>query len=177
MTRRVEVLPYREEWKELFAEESKTLQTLFGAQLVAVHHFGSTSIPGASAKPIIDILVTVREIQSVDDLTPDLAKMGYVAVGEYGIPGRRFFYKGTSDLRTHHLHVYQYDNPDILRHIAFRDYMCTHPTPAQQYSRLKEDLARAFPEDMEAYIAGKNAFIKRCEVQAMNWWVEHLEND
>ena len=171
MTRHVEVLPYHDQWPAQFKAEARALGRIFGSQFVAVHHFGSTAIPGASAKPVIDILITVREIHCADDLAQKLKdELGYIAVGEYGIPGRRFFYKGSEDLRSHHLHVYQHDNPNILRHIAFRDYLRTHPVPARQYSRLKEDLAHAFPEDMEGYIAGKNAFIRQQEREALDWW-------
>lgn len=172
MTRHVDVQKYHTEWPAKFEVEAAALREAFGVNLLTVHHFGSTAIPGASAKPIIDILITVRDISEVDDklLTQRLFDLGYAAVGEYGIPGRRFFYKGTHDLRTHHLHVYQHDNANILRHIAFRDYLRTHPIPARQYSRLKEELARAFPEDMDSYITGKNDFVKRHEKEALNWW-------
>lgn len=154
----------------LFEAEAAQLSKIFGPQLLSIHHFGSTSIPGISAKPIIDILVIVRDIEQVDPLNPMLAAMGYMAVGEYGIPGRRFFYKGSHDFRTHHLHVYQSGSPDILRHLAFRDYMRMHPIPARAYARLKEQLANEFPENMDAYIAGKNTFVKEQEKLAMEWW-------
>jgi len=170
MTRKVEVVPYDIDWPALFDEEARQLRALFGPELVSIHHFGSTSIPGTSAKPIIDILVIVRSIDKVDPLNPSLQRMGYNSVGEYGISGRRFFYKGTLDLRTHHLHVYQIGNPHILRHLAFRDYMRAHPVNARAYSRLKETLATEYPEDMESYIAGKNDFVQKQEQRALAWY-------
>lgn len=172
MTRHVDVVPYRADWPEQFKKEAEALRGIFKDQMVGIYHFGSTAIPGASAKPIIDILLTVRLIDAADELTPRLADLGYHAVGEYGIPGRRFFYKGTEDHRSHHLHIYQYDNPHILRHIAFRDYMRSHPMSARQYSRLKEQLARQFPDDMDGYISGKNEFVKEQEMRALTWWRE-----
>jgi GrpB-like predicted nucleotidyltransferase (UPF0157 family) len=172
MTRHVDVVPYRNDWPEKFKTEANDLRSIFRDQLISVYHFGSTSIPGASAKPIIDILLTLRQIEAADELTPRLAALGYHAVGEYGIPGRRFFYKGTDDFRSHHLHIYQYDNPHILRHIAFRDYMRSHPMSARQYSRLKEQLAFQFPDDMDSYITGKNEFVKEAELHALTWWRE-----
>jgi GrpB-like predicted nucleotidyltransferase (UPF0157 family) len=175
MTRKVEVVPYRSDWPQQFAAEAKELKAVFGAQMLSIHHFGSTSIPGISAKPIIDILVIVRDIDSVDTLSSKLEALGYYAVGEYGISGRRFFYKGSSDLRTHHLHVYETGNPHILRHLVFRDYMRCHPISARDYARLKEELAREFPEDMDQYIAGKNAFVKEHEKRALDWWEEEDE--
>lgn len=172
MTRHVDVVPYRADWPEQFKKEAEELRQIFKDQLVSIYHFGSTSIPGASAKPIIDILVTVRKIEAADKLTPKLTCLGYQAVGEYGISGRRFFYKGTDDLRSHHLHVYQYDNPHILRHIAFRDYMRSHPMSARRYSKLKEELAYQFPDDMDGYITGKNEFVIEQERNALTWWQE-----
>jgi GrpB-like predicted nucleotidyltransferase (UPF0157 family) len=175
MTRKVEVVPYRQDWPELFMAESKALQRVFGREMLSIHHFGSTSIPGISAKPIIDILLIVRDIEKVNALAPRLEALGYHAVGEYGISGRRFFYKGTNDFRSHHLHVYESGNPHILRHLVFRDYMRCHPISARDYTRLKEELAHQFPEDMDSYIAGKNAFVKEHEKKAMNWWEEKEE--
>ncbi len=172
MTRHVDVVPYREDWPEQFKKEAEDLRRLFKDQLVSIYHFGSTAIPGTSAKPIIDIMITLRQIEAADELSPQLSAMGYHAVGEYGISGRRFFYKGSEDLRSHHLHIYQYDNPHILRHIAFRDYMRSHPMSARQYSRLKEQLAYQFPEDMDGYISGKNDFVREQEMQALTWWWE-----
>lgn len=170
MTRKVEVVPYNIDWPARFQVEAQELEVLFGGEMLSIHHFGSTAIPGTSAKPIIDILVIVRNINRVDALNPFLQKMGYSPVGEYGIPGRRFFYKGTHDLRSHHLHVYQTGNPHILRHLAFRDYMRAHPMDALAYSRLKETLALQFSEDMESYIAGKNEFVQNEERLAMDWY-------
>lgn len=170
MPRKVEVVPYHLDWPTQFEAEAALLRQIFGAEMLSIHHFGSTSIPGISAKPIIDILLIVRDIQRVDRLNPRLTAIGYVCVGEYGIPGRRFFYKGSDEFRTHHLHVYQSGSPHILRHLAFRDYMRTHPIPAHAYARLKEQLANEFPENMEAYIAGKNAFVKAHEKLAVMWW-------
>lgn len=170
MTRKVEVVPYHGDWPAMFSSEADNLRRILGNEVLSIHHFGSTSIPGVSAKPIIDILVIVRNIEVIDGFNPQLAVIGYHAVGEYGIPGRRFFYKGSDDSRSHHLHIYQSGNPHILRHLIFRDYMRTHPAPAHDYARLKESLARQFPEDMEQYIAGKNAFVKEQEKNALEWW-------
>jgi GrpB-like predicted nucleotidyltransferase (UPF0157 family) len=175
MSRKVEVVPYHSDWPEKFVEEARALQAVFAKQLLSIHHFGSTSIPGISAKPIIDILLIVRSIEVVDTLTPQVEKLGYHAVGEYGISGRRFFYKGNNEIRSHHLHVYESGNPHILRHLVFRDYMRCHPISAHDYARLKEELAHQFPEDMDSYVAGKNDFVKEHEKRALDWWQEKCD--
>jgi GrpB-like predicted nucleotidyltransferase (UPF0157 family) len=170
MARKVEVVPYRKGWQEQFQAEAQALADVFGGTLVAAHHFGSTAIPGTSAKPIIDLLLVVTDIAVVDSLNARLEALGYTAMGEYGIAGRRFFYKGTYEQRTHHLHIYGMGSPQIRRHLIFRDYMRAHPAPARAYSRLKERLARLYPEDMEQYIAGKDRFVKEQERRAMEWY-------
>lgn len=170
MPRKVEVVPYHSDWPEKFQAEADALRRVLGDEVLSIHHFGSTAIPGISAKPIIDILVIVRNINMIDEMTPQLEAIGYHAVGEYGIPGRRFFFKGSDEVRSHHLHIYETGNPHIMRHLAFRDYMRTHPIPAQNYARLKEELARQYPDDMEKYIAGKNNFVKKQEENALKWW-------
>jgi GrpB-like predicted nucleotidyltransferase (UPF0157 family) len=170
MVRKVEVVPYRDEWPEQFEAEAESLRQIFGKHVVAIFHFGSTAIPGVSAKPIIDILMTVDDIKTADEFSAKLAALGYVAVGEYGITGRRFFFKGSNDSRSHHLHIYGHDNPHVLRHIAFRDFLRTHPVTARRYAQLKEQLAHEFPEDMDGYISGKNDFVKEQERKALRWW-------
>lgn len=178
LTRKVEVIPYQNDWPQRYAEEAAALREVLGIHVISIHHFGSTAVPGLHAKPVIDILVIIDEITAVDALTPQLRCLGYNAVGEYGIPGRRFFYKGTTDFRTHHIHIYGAGNPQIMRHLIFRDYLRTHPSPARAYASLKENLARQYSEDMDGYIAGKNTFILKHEKKALTWWIakKHLSD-
>lgn len=73
-----------------------------------------------------------------------LAAVGYEPKGEHGVSGRRYFRKG-GDRRTHHVHVYEGGNPEIMRHLAFRDYLRTHAEDARRYGEVKQALARQFP--------------------------------
>jgi GrpB-like predicted nucleotidyltransferase (UPF0157 family) len=122
------------------------------------------------AKPIIDILLLVEDINILDAQSPAMEALGYEVMGEYGIKGRRYFRKeDASGTRTHHVHSFQVDSPEFERHLAFRDYPIAHPEVAQQYSTLKQNLAQEHPEDMEAYIDGKDPFIKEHEDRAIAW--------
>lgn len=175
MAKRVEVVAHSAEWREMFEAEAAAIRAALGGEARGIHHIGSTAIPGVSAKPIIDILLEVRDIGRMDELTPRMTALGYEAWGEYGIPGRRYFVKfgeaggGAGFIgRTHHVHAYQVGNPEIERHLAFRDYMISHPTEAREYSRLKEDLAWK-AGDIEAYMDGKDAFVKATEKRALAW--------
>jgi len=169
MKRHVEVVPHNPEWKELFEDEVQELVAVFGEEIVAAYHIGSTAIPGILAKPIIDILLEVRDIESVDTFNREMVAIGYVPKGRFGIAGRRFFIKGSETHRTHHVHVFEQGHPAVRRHLTFRDYLRAHPSEAQAYSRLKRDLARRFPHDINGYLAGKDAFIKEIERRAEAW--------
>ena len=102
-----------------------------------------TSIPGIYAKPVIDILIGVVNINNIDKYNVEMDKLGYICKGEYGIKGRRFFMKGLYN-RTHHIHIFQSDNPEILRHINFRDYLIAHSEEARIYSELKKENGNLF---------------------------------
>ena len=169
MVRVVEVVPYQPAWRERFEEEAATLRALLGPQIVSVHHIGSTSVPGLAAKPIIDVLVQVRDIEAVDGLDAQMRASGYLPRGENGIPGRRYFRKGTAERHTHHVHVYQVGHPRVRDHLAFRDYLAAHPAQAAAYGALKQELAARHRYDIDAYQAGKGPFIQTLVDRAMAW--------
>ena len=169
MTRRIEVVAHDPNWLALFDAEAEDIAVILGAELVAIHHIGSTAIPGIKAKPVIDLLVEVHDIEKIDDFNAAMVGMGYESMGEHGIPGRRFFRKPGQSVRTHHTHVFGVGHPDIERHLNFRDYLIAHPEEAQVYGRLKEDLARRFPENIDSYVEGKSEFIREIDVKAKAW--------
>jgi len=168
--RKIVVVPYNPAWPEMFRREAKAIAEVFGEQLIAIHHIGSTSVPGLCAKPIIDILPLVKDIEQVDAYNDAMAELGYEAMGEYGLPGRRYFRKGGQVNRSHQAHTYALGNPEIDRHLAFRDYLRTHPDVAEEYCRLKMEVARQHPHDIYGYMDGKDAFIKAVEKKALAWW-------
>jgi GrpB-like predicted nucleotidyltransferase (UPF0157 family) len=157
---RVELVPHQDEWSDRYAEEADRLQALFGEHVIAMYHAGSTSIPGIKAKPVIDLVIAIDNINIVESYNRGMSTLGYVAVGEFGIPGRRFFRRDVNGERTHNVHIFQYDHPEIARMIAFRDYLRDHPDEAKQYELLKEDLARQFPYDTTIYARGKSSYVE-----------------
>jgi len=169
MIRQVQVVPYDPDWPRSFQAEADEIRVTWGQEVVAIHHIGSTAVPGMSAKPIIDILVEVHYIGKIDEFDETLRQLGYLPKGEAGIPGRRFFIKGDEIHRTHHIHVFQSGHPEVERHINFREYLIAHADAAQVYSRLKEELARRFPTDIEGYMAGKDGLIKAMDSRARAW--------
>lgn len=169
MVRRIEVVPYNPDWSNLYRVETDKIAAVLSPEVIAIHHIGSTAIPNISAKPIIDILVEVRAIEKIDEFNEKMTELGYQPKGELGIPGRRFFIKNEDSTRTHHVHIFQTEAIEVEQHLNFRDYLVAHPEEAQAYSRLKEKLAREFPEDRESYIEGKDGFIKEILQNAKAW--------
>ena len=167
--RKVEVVAYSEDWKKKFDEEAILLQKIFGLEIQMIHHIGSTSVDGLSSKPIIDMMPVVRDIRKIDAYNSAMIAIGYEPKGENGLPGRRYFQKG-GDNRTHHVHMYELGNPEIERHLAFRDFLRVHSIIARKYGDLKEALAEQFPYDIDAYINGKDKLAKEIEKQALHWY-------
>ncbi|PAV29138.1 hypothetical protein CIL05_12100 [Virgibacillus profundi] len=167
--RKVEVCSYSEKWSLMFVEEVEILKFIFGNEIVDIHHIGSTSVPGLKAKPILDIMPVVKDIDLVDKYNPEMGINGYEPKGENGIPGRRYFQKG-GDNRSHHVHIYQVGSCEIKRHLVFRDYLQRNLEVKKSYGELKERLAQQFPYDIKSYINGKEHLVKEIEVKALNWY-------
>ncbi|WP_432351923.1 GrpB family protein [Sporosarcina sp. A2] len=167
---RVEVADHNTNWAQLFQDEAERLERIFGEEVVRIHHIGSTSVPGLRAKPILDMLPVVQDIQKVDLLNEQMQILGYEALGEFGTPGRRYFRKG-GDARTHQVQVYQEDDRwNIDRHLAVRDFLRSHPSDAARYGDLKSRLAEKFQDDLASYVDGKSLFVKDLESRSLSWY-------
>lgn len=161
VAKQVLVQPYNKAWKQNFIDIKAELQDALGELALAIEHVGSTSVEGLSAKPIIDIDVVIKE-EMLDDVVTALKRIGYRHEGNLGIPGREAFkYDGKEHLQKHHLYVCPQDSAELRRHIAFRDYLRSHPEAVREYSRIKEEGASLYPLDMAKYIEHKSPFIER----------------
>ena len=157
----VKLMPYCAEWSVLFDEEERLLRSAIGSYALAIEHIGSTSIPELEAKPIIDIAVAVRKIEDAERCLLPLENIGYEYRGEQGIAERYYFRKGTPTVSTHHLNIVEVRSEFWRNHLLFRDYLRQHSDVAQEYGRLKRELACEYKENREAYTNGKAAFIEQ----------------
>lgn len=157
MTRIIEVVVYDQNWPRLFDEEAMKVKQALGNNCIEIHHIGSTSVPGLAAKPVIDMIPVVKDILEVN--TQALEDLGYIARGEFGMPFRRFFHKGEPE-RSHHLHIWEEGNPEIEKHLMFRDYLIAHPGEAKRYEKLKQELAEQHSHDRFAYTSAKHDLIQ-----------------
>ncbi len=173
---KVIVLNYNPQWVQEFEMESEKLNLQIGTVLNNVYHIGSTAVPGLMAKPIIDIMLAVSDLSELDRQSFKLENMGYEALGENGIAGRRYFRKGGEN-RTHQIHAFQSGDANLMRHLAFRDYLIAHKKIADEYGALKFEIAQSCQNDIEKYCDEKDAFIKHQEALAMNWQQERRSSD
>jgi GrpB-like predicted nucleotidyltransferase (UPF0157 family) len=154
----VKLAPHSPEWARLFEEEKARLLVAAGPHVLDIQHVGSTSIPGISAKPIIDIAIAVNDFDEARVCIEPIVALGYEYKGEFGIPRRHYFTRGNP--RTHHVHMNEVTSQDWQQQILFRDYLRRHAEMAQRYAALKTELAHRFPTDREAYTEAKSPFIR-----------------
>ena len=164
----IEVVDYDPRWVEAYRAESSIIQSALNGLDVRLHHIGSTSVPGLIAKPVIDILVETADVANLDAYDEAMNALGYLARGEFGIPGRRLYLKGLYN-RTNHIHAFNYGTPDVIRHLAFRDYLIAHKVVAAKYAALKSSLASVCNNDNDTYRDGKGDFVQFHEKQALAW--------
>ncbi len=165
------VVPYRGEWPARFVTERDRILNALDAAALALHHVGSTAVPGLCAKPIVDMLLEVADVAELDARTGALEALGYEPKGEFGLPGRRYFRRDDEHcVRTHHLHAYAAGSADVVRHLAFRDYLIAHPDIAAEYGALKLELAARYPQDSRSYSRAKDAFMSERQTRALDWY-------
>ena len=164
----VAVVPYDPRWPELFRQEKDHLLSCLPSDLIRrVEHFGSTAVPGLAAKPIVDLLVEVIDLQATQvRIAPVLEAQGYdyfwrPTHGDNGPPFYAWFIKRDPDtgIRTHHVHMVEASFTEHWDRLLFRDYLIEHPEVAREYGALKARLALAFSNDREAYTRGKTEFV------------------
>lgn len=167
--RKTHISQYDTAWVSKFTKESAKLFTVFNNTAIKIQHIGSTAIPGIKAKPIIDILITTKDINLIDKFDPDMEKLGYLIGGEFGLSGRRFYCKGDNLHCNFHVHVYEAEHPAVEMYLLFRDYLIKHPNEAKAYETLKTDLAAKFPNNRTLYTQSKGQFIKEIHEKAAAW--------
>lgn len=163
----VELVAYDSAWPVLFEQESRELRRVLDAWLTGpIEHIGSTAVPGICAKPVIDIMAGVRDLETSRPAIEAAATMGY-CYSPYQPDVRHWFCKPSLMFRTHHLHLVPVDSPQWVRPIAFREYLRTHPDVAAEYDSVKRALASQFRLDREAYTKAKSPFIDAVTEKAL----------
>lgn len=165
----IHIVKYNPNWPQEFAKESEKLKNILGDIVNHIHHIGSTAVPGLMAKPIIDMMLDVKNLNHLDNKTKEMENLGYEVMGELGIIGRRYFRKGGNH-RTHQIHAFHSGDANLIRHLAFRDYLIEHKEIAQEYGELKFKIAQKCNHDIEKYCDEKEPFVQLHEAKALKWY-------
>jgi GrpB-like predicted nucleotidyltransferase (UPF0157 family) len=149
--REYELVPFDPTWPEWYQKEAALLSSIFGDKLLSIQHVGSTSIPGMSGKPQLDILATMQNVEDADAFGEKLAEHNYKAYGDVLKKGGRLFSRWDGDAKTANFHIYEPGSPAIQEYLVVRNYMIAHPEVAQEYADLKLELVKKYPSDYLKY--------------------------
>jgi GrpB-like predicted nucleotidyltransferase (UPF0157 family) len=157
----IEIVEYDSAWPAAFAAERERLAPLLPAG-VELHHFGSTAVPGLAAKPVIDMIALVDDLDVPIEALVQYGGYQYPVAFNATLTHRRFLCYPTAAHRTHHLHLV--DEPgELKRRLCFRDRLRADPDLAGEYVALKRALANRYSDDREAYTEAKSEFVRRHE--------------
>jgi GrpB-like predicted nucleotidyltransferase (UPF0157 family) len=157
----VALFPWSPAYLDEYAKEKDLLQSLPGLDAARFEHIGSTAVPGLPAKPIIDILITVRTTADQAQAADALAGNAYSSLGECGRSGRLFFVRGPKAcLTTHHIHLVLEASPYQKDHLTIRDALTADNPLAAEYADLKIRLASDYPMNRTLYRLCKGIFIE-----------------
>lgn len=159
-------------WEKMFEVEKAILKKVFNENIIKIEHIGSTSVPDLAAKPIIDIIIIVYDINKVNKFNGEMAKYGYTAKGEYGMPGRRYFVKLKEDgiNRTHHVHIFEKENLFTDNMLLFRDFLRVNKQARIKYENTKRELSKKYYHDSTSYTNGKSDCINEIIMEAKRFF-------
>lgn len=171
---KVYLAPHSHEWDVLAAIKTAKLRNILGENAVSIEHIGSTAVRSIKAKPIIDIMAAMNNIDDVKRFIPYLEKAGFYYIPNNGTKGQYLFgcgsfYDKTGNEQTCFVHVVKAHSVDHNNYVNFRDYLNAFPATAEKYEKLKESLSHEFPSDRQSYTNGKKEFINHIIRKATVW--------
>lgn len=168
--RKYSISEYDPNWVNQFNSIKDFLSEVFGNKAIMIEHVGSTSIPEMKAKPVIDVLVVVNKMEDFLEQKSKMVQTGYEWGVDYIGPNTLLFFKLDPDgEKLENIHVCEKDAPNTRQFLVMRDFFCSHPEKAKEYSNLKEANLKRYPEDYPAYRAAKAPFLERMEQEAYKW--------
>jgi GrpB-like predicted nucleotidyltransferase (UPF0157 family) len=156
------LVEYDPAWESAFVAEKARLQEALGPLAKGIEHYGSTSVKGMRAKPILDILLGVYPLSDWGNCKLPLEGLGYDYAESAGVPGHYIFGRGRdSTERTHLVHVVEFLGESWRTNLRFRDALRTDPALRAAYIAAKEQAIAAAPRGRGAYNERKGAFIEK----------------
>lgn len=160
----IRLYDYNPNWPALFEKEADRISVALGEQVMALEHIGSTSVPGLSAKPIIDILLVVSDSSNEAAYVPQLKAVGYVLrIREPDWYEHRLLKGPDQDIN---LHVYSSGCPEIDRYLVFRDWLRSNKVDRLLYENTKKELAKTDWKFVQNYADAKTAVVEQILARA-----------
>jgi GrpB-like predicted nucleotidyltransferase (UPF0157 family) len=159
---KITIFPYDSSWPSLFEIERDRLLNLLPECLLEIEHVGSTAVPNCPAKPIIDIVASVKSIQIADEILPILCSSSYTTSEEFNksLVSSKWLMRHENGKRTFHLHLVLENSYEWNNKLKFRDMLRRDDVLLNKYIKLKLSLMNEFKEDREAYTRAKDGFIR-----------------
>jgi GrpB-like predicted nucleotidyltransferase (UPF0157 family) len=172
----IEIVPYNSDWPGQFESESAALGKCLMPWLNGeIQHVGSTAVPGLDAKPVIDIMAPVCDLESSRAALAVLPQLGYL-YWPYRAEVMHWLCKPSAAVRTHHLHLVPYGSQLWFDRLAFRDFLRCNVAVAKEYAQLKHRLAQLHRFERDAYTDAKFPFVQRVLEMASSKRLEGLAN-
>jgi GrpB-like predicted nucleotidyltransferase (UPF0157 family) len=160
----IELAPHDPGWSAQYVGEERKIRAALGAAALVLEHVGSTSIPGMPAKPILDIVLAVRDSSDEAAYAPALEEQGYLLrIREPDWHQHRLL-KG--DRPPVNLHVFTVGSNEIVRMLAFRDRCRSHPAERALYERTKRELASRVWRHVQHYANAKGDVVEEILARA-----------
>ena len=156
----IEVVAHDQRWAERFAVAERELRVALSPFVLDIEHIGSTAVPGLAAKPVVDLMALVPDLDAPVPVLVEHAGYELPAAYNAELHRRRFLCRPSAAHRTHHLHLTD-DPAELARLLTFRDRLRADPDLAAAYAALKRDAASRHRDDREAYTEAKAAFVAR----------------
>jgi len=169
--------PYNPLWPGLYEKEKEIIRRTLGPGLMSLEHIGSTSVPGLMSKNIIDIMVGVADKIAAGQCLGRLSLAGYDNAKDLDHPEWFYLLEKNLEVAYCHLHIVKEKSEHQWKHIAFRDWLCSHPEDAREYEELKTKLAETYRNDRVGYTNAKGDFIARMleKIEKNDWQLRRLD--
>jgi GrpB-like predicted nucleotidyltransferase (UPF0157 family) len=168
--RTIELVPYNPQWPADYLDLSRNLKIRLWREIIGIEHFGSTSVPGLAAKPILDIMLIIPDTENAfRNIKTALGKIGYSHEGDLGITGREAFKNRDKyvpydmsgrEWPEHYLYGCRNHASVLVDFLAFREYLRKHPKDVEEYSRVKMQAAELYPLDINGYMVYKKECVE-----------------
>ncbi|HKF85347.1 MAG TPA: GrpB family protein [Candidatus Limnocylindrales bacterium] len=163
--RTIRLVAYDDAWPASYEREAARIRSILRERVVQLEHVGSTSVPGLSAKPQIDILLVVPDTANEDAYVPDMVAAGYrLTIREPDWYEHRLFKGPDTNIN---LHTFSPGAAEIDRMLAFRDRLRTHPEERAQYEATKRELAARTWAYVQDYADAKGQVVEEIIARAL----------